>query len=100
LVIQKGDNLFVPEKRQPQRLLADLARWKVARPLMRFTAQIRPLPSRYGEDSGPGARIKDKHGKWVLQGSHPLDQVLRDGNSPDTHLYQTGIGVRNDAEKR
>lgn len=79
LVIQKGDNLYVPEKRQPQRLLADWAQWKGARPKTRFTARIRPLPKSSGEDAGPGARSKDQQGKWVLDGSHRLDQILRDG---------------------
>jgi hypothetical protein len=84
LVIQKGDKLYAPEKRQPQRLLADWTQWKGTRPETRFTARIRPLPRSDGEDCGPGARVKNIQGQWVLEGSHRLDQSLRDGDSPGT----------------
>lgn len=87
LILQKGDNLFVPEKRQPQRLLADWMQWKGARPKVRYAARIRPLPSDLGGDPGPGERIKDDQGKWVLQRSHNLDRSLRDGRSPGTRRY-------------
>lgn len=90
LVIQKGDNLFVPEKRQPQRLLADWSQWSGARPETRFTARIRPLPKSSGEDAGPGARIKDEQGRWALDGSHELDQTLRDGNSRSMRRHSNG----------
>ena len=78
LVIQKGDNLRVPEKRSRQRLLADWARWQGARPKVRYLAHIKPI-AEGSQDPGPGERIKDRQGKWVLQRSHSMDARLRDG---------------------
>ena len=80
LVIQKGDNLYVPEKKQPLRLLADWMQWKGSKPVTRFSAELRPLPRQYGEDPGPGARSKDQRGEWLLQKTHKLDLSLRDSN--------------------
>ncbi len=79
LVIQKGDHILVPEKRQPYRLLVDWAEWQGAKPKIRYSAALRPLPPQPGEDAGPGARVKDARGQWVLQGGHELDAIFRDG---------------------
>ncbi len=81
LVIQKGDNLAVPEKKQPQRLLVDWAQWQGTRPSIRYLAALRPLPSQPDEDAGPGARVKDTRGRWVVQGTHALDAMSRDGSN-------------------
>jgi hypothetical protein len=79
LVIQKGDNIHVPEKRRPQRLLRDWAQWQGARPKIRFLAELKPLAQRPDEDPGPGARRKNERGEWELQLNHELDKALRDG---------------------
>ena len=80
LVLQKGDRIFVPEKRQPQRLLADWAQWQGARPKVRWAAELTPLPPESLGDAGPGHRRKDEKGEWVVIGKHELDPYLRDGD--------------------
>lgn len=79
LVLQKGDSIHVPEKRKPQRLLADWMQWLGARPAVRYHAELTPLPEVEGADPGPGARRKDEKGEWIVTGDHPLDPYLRDG---------------------
>jgi hypothetical protein len=79
LVLQKGDRIQVPEKRRPQRLLADWAQWQGARPRLRWAAELTPLPAELGADPGPGHRRKDEKGEWVVIGGHALDPYLRDG---------------------
>ena len=81
LVIQKGDHLIVPEKNRPQRLLRDWVQWIGSRPEVRYTAELTPLAAGPGDDPGPGARRKNEHGEWTLQGGHELDNALRDGAS-------------------
>lgn len=81
LVLQKGDNIRVPEKRKPQRLSRDWAQWIGARPRASFLAELRPLPTAADEDPGPGARRKNTRGEWELQHHHELDGQLRDGAS-------------------
>ncbi|MEM8679089.1 MAG: transglutaminase-like domain-containing protein [Planctomycetota bacterium] len=80
LVLQKGDRLSVPEKRQPQRLLADWMQWKGSRPRAQFLAEIEPLAATEDADPGPGARKKDANGEWKLQRKHHLDGYLRDAS--------------------
>jgi len=77
LVIQKGDNVFVPEKRQPVRLLPDWLRQAGARPDALFPAEVIPLPPREGADPGPGARRKTPTGEWKVIGRHALDKYAR-----------------------
>lgn len=79
VVLQKGDKLFVPEERKPLRLLADWMQWQGGRPLVRYAAELRPLPSKDETDPGPGARSKDKKGEWVLLNKHPDDRYMRKG---------------------
>lgn len=79
LVLQKGDRIRIPEKRQPQRLMEDWLRWSGARPQARWFAELRPLAAELDADPGPGARNKNQHGEWVVAGTHELDGYLRDG---------------------
>lgn len=90
LVLQKGDSVHVPEKRKPQRLLADWMQWQGARPEVRYLAELTPLPTESESDAGPGARRKDERGAWNRVGKHPLDPYGRDGarskERPPSHL--------------
>ncbi len=92
LVIQKGDSIQVPEKRRSQRLLVDWAQWQGARPKLRFSAELRPVPSEPGGDAGPGGRVKDRRGAWLLQGNHALNEVLRDGQFAGRAYASAGAG--------
>ena len=90
LVLQKGDSMRVPEKKQPQRLLADWMQWQGSRPKVRYLAELTPLPREGTSDAGPGGRRKNQQGEWRRQGDHPLDSYLRDGKNataaPPDHL--------------
>jgi hypothetical protein len=79
VVLQKGDKLYVPEDRKPQRLLADWMQWQGGRPKVRYGAELRPLPPEGEKDPGPGARSKDKKGEWLIVKKHPDDRYMRDG---------------------
>lgn len=77
LVLQKGDSIYVPEKRKEYRLLADWMRWQGAKPEVRYFGELTPLPPEEGADPGPGARSKDEKGEWVVVKKHPLDRFTR-----------------------
>jgi hypothetical protein len=77
LVIQKGDRVFVPERKRQFRLLEDWAQWAGAKPQVRYVAEIAPLPPEENADAGPGARTKDAKGEWVIVGDHPANKYLR-----------------------
>jgi hypothetical protein len=79
LVIQKGDNIRVPEKHKSYRLLGDWMQWRGAKPKARYTAEVIPQAESEGADPGPGARRKSETGEWIVIGSHSLDATLRDG---------------------
>ena len=79
MVLQKGDRVHVPEKRRPQRLLADWMQWQERKPQVRYFAELKPLPDIPDGDPGPGARSKDAKGEWLVAGNHALDRNLRDG---------------------
>jgi hypothetical protein len=81
LVIQKGDNIRVPEKHKSYRLLEDWMQWQGAKPGVRYTAEITPVASNEGDDPGPGARTKSETGEWKVVNKHSLDATLRDGPS-------------------
>ena len=81
LVLQKGDRIRVPEKRRPYRLVPDWTRFIGAAPVVRYVAELVPLPPEGGGDAGPGHRVKDHRGAWLRVGKHPLDRVLRDGRT-------------------
>jgi hypothetical protein len=80
MVLQKGDNVAVPEKSKAQRLLADWLQWSGSQPKVHFLASIKPVAASLADDAGPGARSKDAKGEWVLDGTHALDAYLRDGD--------------------
>jgi hypothetical protein len=80
LVLQKGDRIVHPQKKNTQRLLEDWLQWQGARPEIRFVGELKPLPpttSGSDNDAGPGGRRKEKHGAWRLTGEHPLDKYMR-----------------------
>lgn len=78
LVLQKGDRIQVPERRQPQRLLVDWMQFRGRRPRVRYTADLQPVSSEANADAGPGGRSKDAKGEWIVTGTHRLDSELRD----------------------
>ncbi len=80
LVLQKGDRIVHPQKKNTQRLLEDWLQWQGARPDVRFVGEMKPLPPTDSStsDAGPGARRKERNGAWKLTGEHPLDRYLRD----------------------
>lgn len=77
LVLQKGDRVKVPERLTYFRLLEDWAQWAGAKPAVRWTAELEPLPPRDGEDPGPGARSKNAQGQWLVTGQHELNKHMR-----------------------
>jgi hypothetical protein len=77
LVLQKGDRIRPPERSKVLRLLEDWAQFQGAKPIVRWTADLTPLPPSEGEDPGPGARQKDLKGEWVLVGEHPMNKHMR-----------------------
>lgn len=79
MVLQKGDNVVIPEKRAPERLLTDWMQWQGSRPQVKFLGELTPLPAPPERDAGPGARRKDERGAWLTTDAHPLDPFLRDG---------------------
>lgn len=80
LVIQKGDRIVHPQKKNTQRLLEDWVQWQGVRPEIRFVGELKPLPpdDSASADPGPGGRRKEKSGAWKLTQEHPLDKYLRD----------------------
>lgn len=77
LVLQKGDRVRVPERHSIFRLMEDWARYVGSKPKIRWTAELIPEPPDEGEDPGPGARLKDAKGEWVLAGNHSMDKYMR-----------------------
>jgi transglutaminase superfamily protein len=77
LVIQKGDRAYVAEQHKRVRLLEDWSQWSGAKPRSQFTADLKPLPPAEGQDAGPGHRIKDKRGEWLVVGDHSEDHYMR-----------------------
>jgi transglutaminase-like putative cysteine protease len=66
LVLQKGDNISVPESSKPQRLLLDWMQQVGPRPEVHYFAELRPLPSAGETDPGPGRESKQPGtGEWV-----------------------------------
>ena len=76
LVIQKGDRVTPAHARAPQRLVEDWGQAAGPRPTFRWTAELKPLPEKDGDDPGPGGRVKQDNGIWTLAG-HRLDRLLR-----------------------
>lgn len=76
LVIQKGDRVTPAQARAPQRLLEDWGQAAGPRPTFHWTAALRPLAAKEGDDPGPGGRVKRESGEWALTG-HRLDSLMR-----------------------
>ncbi len=76
LVLQKGDNVYIPERRLRERLVSDWMQWQGARPEVSFSANLIPV-AQGDTDPGPGARSKDKRGRWLSVGKHPMDSKGR-----------------------
>jgi hypothetical protein len=77
MVLQKGDNIEVPEQHKSMRLVNDWAQWMGSRPKTRFLAELKPVPPASNADAGPGARSKDENGQWLVVGNHPVDKIAR-----------------------
>ena len=77
LVLQKGDRVEVPERRDHFRLLEDWIQYVGRKPRVTYTGQLVPEPASEGEDAGPGARTKQASGEWQVTGDHPLDRYVR-----------------------
>ena len=78
LVLQKGDEIRIPEQKQPVRFAHDWVQWKGAKPRVQYTGVLTPIPNQAGADPGPGGWIKTPKPQWV-PGEHELDKFLRDG---------------------
>jgi hypothetical protein len=65
LVLQKGDNIVIPEHKSKQRLVMDWEQHLGAKPKVRYFAELKPLPMKDTSDPGPGGRSKSATGEWV-----------------------------------
>ncbi len=85
LVLQKGDNIRIPELGRPQRLLEDWMRRSGAKPAARYFADLKPLPPAEGAnapgtttaDAGPGERSKSASGEWLNMGKYAKEKFVR-----------------------
>ena len=77
LVLQKGDNITVPEQRKSCRLMYDWMRSVGSRPKVRYWAELKPVAAESIADAGPGARNKSPRGEWLLTGRDLLDKHVR-----------------------
>ena len=85
LVLQKGDNIRIPELGRPQRLLEDWMRRSGAKPEARYFADLKPLPpaedanapSSTTADAGPGERSKSASGEWLNMGKYAKEKFVR-----------------------
>jgi hypothetical protein len=55
--------------------------------LIRYVAELNPLPEFPGADPGPGGRIKPEQGPWK-PGNHELDKYLRDGEQAEQSPFR------------
>jgi hypothetical protein len=76
IVLQKGDRVRQSGPDKNVRLILDWWRFAGNKPKIEFTASVTPLADE-GTDPGPGARIKQPDGKWVLAGDHPANERIR-----------------------
>ncbi|MBC7854382.1 MAG: transglutaminase domain-containing protein [Pirellulaceae bacterium] len=85
LVLQKGDNIRIPELGRPQRLLEDWMRRSGAKPEARYFADLKPLPPTQDAnnqgtttaDPGPGERSKSASGEWLNLGKYAKEKFVR-----------------------
>lgn len=78
IVMQKGDNIYIPHRKKKLRLVDDWYRLKGPRPEMVYTATVKPVASGEEKDPGPGQREKRPNGVWELTGDHPRNPYMRD----------------------
>ncbi len=76
LVLQKGDNFYVKNRKKKLRLIDDWYHVQGARPKAKFEMSIAPVDEN-GDDPGPGARKKADRGRWVLTGNHRDNKWMR-----------------------
>lgn len=77
MVLQKGDNIHIPQRKRTLRLIDDWYRLRGPRPEVVYSASVKPLPPKNEEDSGPGQREKKPTGVWELTGNHPANKFMR-----------------------
>jgi hypothetical protein len=77
LVLQKGDNIDIPEQGKRQRLVVDWMQHVGKRPDVHYFAELKPLPGKESSDPGPGARSKAKTGEWVKAGTDSQKRLMR-----------------------
>ena len=73
VVLQKGDNIRIPQQRKKVRLVYDHFQCKGRKPKLEFTMSIKPVANS-GKDAGPGAREKMPNGRWKLVRKHDADK--------------------------
>ncbi len=76
VVLQKGDNIPIPQQRKRVRLVYDHFQCKGKKPKLEFTMSVRPVADS-GKDAGPGARQKMPNGRWKLIRKHAADKFHR-----------------------
>ena len=76
VVLQKGDNIPIPQQRKRVRLVYDHFQCKGKKPKLEFTMTVRPIAESDG-DAGPGAREKMTNGRWKLIAKHKADKFHR-----------------------
>lgn len=76
LVLQKGDNIPIPQQGKKVRLVYDHFQCRGKKPKLEFTMSIRPVDDS-GKDPGPGARQKLSNGRWKLLAKHAADKFHR-----------------------
>lgn len=78
VILQKGDRIPFPEKREEYRLLVDWMQWKGRKPKTHFFATIEPVPPKDEADAGPGARLKQEDGRWIRTGDYARAKFNRE----------------------
>lgn len=76
LVLQKGDKIRIPQTGKTQRLVKDWMRWRGSKPRFKFFAYVKPIAS-YGNEAGPGGRVKQSNGRWGFLGEHAENKYMR-----------------------
>lgn len=77
VILQKGDRIRFPEKREDYRLLVDWMQWEGRKPEVYYYAEIAPVAKEGDTDPGPGARRKELDGRWVNVGRHARARFSR-----------------------
>ena len=78
LVLQKGDNIRISNRKKSLRLIDDWHRMSGKRAKFTYTTDITPVAAE-GEAVGPGGRTKLPNGRWKLTGDHAVNKIHRNG---------------------